>query len=367
VNPGALGFSSFYTIYEAGLSAQTKSIQTSGGSQRASSGNLTYISIHFPISPVWGLNVGIRPATYVNSQYLITDLPIANGNGQTFTNDFSSKGGLTRCFIGLGRKISKEWGVGVQASYVFGSIFRNQIISLNMASNSITNNAYENKVRESYGFAEIKPGILYRKQLSEEKRLVLGLTSFIGANLSSERFSTYSMGSYVGEVGYSGFRISSLDTLTNQDLQLKLPFGLGMGFAYEQIDRYTLTADVRYTDWSNFKDSYLNTYRNTFQMNLGAEFIPNINSLKSYFQRVMYRAGFLYEQSPVVVANQQINKAAVTLGLGLPIRKEGAILNVSMELGSRAFATQNLAIENYVRLGLGLTIHSRWFVRPKID
>lgn len=57
----------------------------------------------------------------------------------------------------------------------------------------------------------------------------------------------------------------------------------------------------------------------------------------------------------------------ITLGFGLPLKNSKSILNLNLEYGSRGIINQNLVREDYVKIGLGVSINENWFFKRKFE
>ncbi|MEG0698269.1 MAG: aromatic hydrocarbon degradation protein, partial [Algoriella sp.] len=97
--------------------------------------------------------------------------------------------------------------------------------------------------------------------------------------------------------------------------------------------------------------------------------IPDYNSYKSYFNRVIYRAGAYYQSAQYSIYGTDITSYGATLGFGLPIGKQNdaSMMNVSFEYGQKGKATSNLIKENYFGVKLGFDINDIWFRKRVID
>ena len=67
----------------------------------------------------------------------------------------------------------------------------------------------------------------------------------------------------------------------------------------------------------------------------------------------------LYEQS--------IDQTAITFGVGLPLKRSGALLNVSADLGTRGTTEFGLIKDNYAAFKIGLVLSDVWFIKRKYN
>jgi hypothetical protein len=63
----------------------------------------------------------------------------------------------------------------------------------------------------------------------------------------------------------------------------------------------------------------------------------------------------------------QIHEQAVSVGVGMPIRKERNYANFSFELGLRGTTKANLVQEKYAKITCSFNLWDRWFVKRQFD
>ncbi|MBL0054289.1 MAG: hypothetical protein IPP29_23820 [Bacteroidetes bacterium] len=71
-----------------------------------------------------------------------------------------------------------------------------------------------------------------------------------------------------------------------------------------------------------------------------------------------------------------ITDMTLSFGVGLPIRKDAVTapyatsfsrINLSLEVGKRGTTTNNLLLEEYIRLHVGVCLSELWFIQRKFD
>lgn len=85
--------------------------------------------------------------------------------------------------------------------------------------------------------------------------------------------------------------------------------------------------------------------------------------------------GLRYEQTRLILNNEQLDAYGISFGLGIPISlkrpQSPSTFNIGVELGQRGSTESNLIREDYVVISFGLTLmpHFRnaWFVQRKYD
>jgi hypothetical protein len=144
---------------------------------------------------------------------------------------------------------------------------------------------------------------------------------------------------------------------------------IGGGISYVKEDKLEINADFYHQNWeeANFlgeKSKYL-TDLNKFAV--GAEWIPDKFSIKNYYTRIAYRAGFKYEETYLIFNNQQITQFGITFGVGLPVYRSKSTINVAMEFGRKGTTENNLVLENYMSINLMVNLYDLWFIQRRFD
>ena len=179
---------------------------------------------------------------------------------------------------------------------------------------------------------------------------------------------------------YSDLTVKSLSSSTSTDRDtinyvqeqkgiVQFPMAYGVGLSYTKKDKLEINADFYRQSWSdvNFfgeKSAFL-TDLNKFA--LGAEWIPDKFSIRSYMSRVAYRAGVRVEGTYLEFEGHQINDFGISFGVGLPIYNSYSTVNVTAEIGKRGTKQYNLMLENYARVNVSVNLYDFWFGKRRID
>ena len=57
----------------------------------------------------------------------------------------------------------------------------------------------------------------------------------------------------------------------------------------------------------------------------------------------------------------------ITLVFWIVLKNSKSIVNLNLEYGSRGIINQNLVREDYVKIGLGVSINENWFFKRKFE
>ncbi|QOD60533.1 hypothetical protein H9I45_14495 [Polaribacter haliotis] len=357
-----------YTTYAFGGLNNDLTIKSGGEKQKSTSTSLSYIALGFPIGKNAGFSLGLQPISSVGYSLVNNSFDV-NGDLKAVTL-YEGDGGINRIYGSFGMKVFKNFSIGIEADYSFGSI-----------ENSITNQIDEVSLATKYkedniirGGA-ITFGTQYQKLLKNNLYLNAGATFKLGNDLrvtGNEYLYSLTLGSNGGDI--------PRDTLSNgavngkYRMPLKSILGVGLG----KFDKWYLSLEYENQDAIQVLGSLSNTnaayrYEDSNRFSLGGYFLPKINSISSYWDRVTYRAGVRFEKTGLSVDGSgagtnftTINDFGMSFGLGLPL-KQLSNVNLGFEFGKRGTTTNNLIQENYVNFRLSLSLSESWFQKRKID
>ena len=119
------------------------------------------------------------------------------------------------------------------------------------------------------------------------------------------------------------------------------------------VNRTADLGDVEFLDAISFK--------------AGGYYIPNYNAISSYFKRVVYRAGFRFEETGVQVNGEAINEFGISFGVGLPAGRQFSNLNIGFEIGRLGTTNQGLVEETFFNTFISLSLNDKWFEKRYYD
>jgi hypothetical protein len=370
-NPAANAFLR-QTTYSLGVLNNDLTLKTADSEQNSISSSLNYIALGFPIGKKAGFSLGLQPLSSVG--YSLSNNKLNALNEVSAITFYSGEGGVNRIYGSFGMKISKEFSVGVELDYSFG-VIENSIINQRANVSLATKNKEESKIRGS----AITFGTQYQKLLKKDLYLNAGATLKLGNDLKTTGNEyLYSLTISGGGTDIPRDTLSSRAISGKYTLPLKSILGVGIGkydkwhIGFEYQAQEALQPDGFMTNTnSSFR------YENSNRFSLGGFYLPKINSISSYWERVTYRAGVRLEKVGLAIDGSgagtnftSIDDFGMSFGLGLPLRQLSTI-NLGFEYGKRGTISDNLIEENYfnVRLSLSLTASGTqsWFRKRKID
>ena len=376
MNPALLTYNRFAS-FQMGLATDYRSVETDDLTQTNGGALLNNLVFAFPVmSNRWTMSFGLMPLSNVNYNVRVDDLvpetPIP------VTNSFEGDGGLVRAYFAHGVKVAKGLSVGLRGSYIFGTIDNTassfvgfsredllELVEMRDEIDTLFFSSYTtSQSREvSYGDFAVGFGLHYRYEKDPSTFYSIGLTFDPSTNISGQS------NTFLSRQDLGNITVLGTDTLQfEESISFKLPSKLGIGFSYEKLLKLMVALDFEYQNWSDARniDGTNNGFQNTLRIAGGVEWIPNINSIDTYFARMSYRFGFSYEESPYLVNETVVNDFGINFGWSFPV-SQGSSFDLGFRLGQRGNLNDVPLRERYFKALIGVTINDRWFVRRRFD
>ena len=343
------------TNYAVGASHDRIKLESETASDNAKISSLDYLALGFPISDKVGIGLGIMPYTSVG--YRILDVE------DNAANLLSGRGGMNKVFLSAGYLVNENLSLGIDANYNFGNFQNTQSI---------------NREEFQYGTTDINRsdikgftlnfGANYQRDISENLTLHVASTYAPAMNLDSENFRSISTVDFSGGTG----RVIDVQELDLRESQFEFPSKLTFGAGIGQSNKWFVGAEYTNIGSSSYQDSFSfrgddGEFEDASQFSVGGFYIPKYNSFTSYLERVVYRAGFRYDETGLIVNGESINEFGMSFGLGLPVGQLFSNANLGIELGRRGTKDAGLIQENFLRLSIGLSLNDKWFTKRKFD
>jgi hypothetical protein len=357
------------TSFDIGGTTKFLTIQDSSQKQESANTTLGYLALGFPITSKMGFVAGLQPNTNVG--YNIADEIRNDEDELTEVSIFEGNGGTNRFFMGTGYEVYKGLSLGAEVEFLFGTI-NNSLIYQNAEIIDYT----RYKVTSKINGTGIKLGANYKTKLKENIQLNVEGSMKLASKLKQENDQ------YLYSFFYNSYGVEiPQDTLiadTEVDAKISRPagyqFGLGIGNPNQWYAGVSYAMQDAWKFDSTLIDNSKVNYTSSNSFSLGGYFIPKKNSITSYWNRVVYRAGVRFENAGLSVQNVDnpseytpLKDFGISFGLGLPIGNQMSKLNMSVEMGKRGNTSGGLIQENYVNLRLGLNFAEKWFQKSKIN
>jgi len=341
------------TTYTVGGSHQSTQIKTDQESESSRTTSLDYLAIGIPTGKL-NFGFGLIPFTSVGYKIL-------NVNEET-ANRFTGRGGMNKVYLSTGYAVSNNLSLGVSVNYNFGNIQNN----FTAFQKGIQFGTRQIDRTDLSGF-NLNFGLDYQRALSDNLDFYTAATYSPKMDITAKKIqntATIALGANGSEL------VVSENDVTFPDSDLSLPAQLTLGAGLGASNKWFLGAEysnIQAEDFNSVTPNQDVSYQNASQYRLGGFYIPQYNSLTSYFNRIVYRAGIRFEETGLNINNEAINEFGISFGLGLPAGNNFSNANLGIEYGQRGTANSGLIEENFLKLSISLSLNDKWFVQRKFD
>lgn len=358
VNPASYtAFDSTSFVFEGGVIFSNVTLKTTTQTASRTYASVGYLNIGFPVTRWWKTTLGLLP--YSNVGYNInSDVTLPKVG--LVSRIYSGSGGINRFLWGNGFRLGRHLSIGINASYLFGTMSRESASTFPDSTYFInfreTNNITVSGLYFDYG-------VQYTAKINKDVRLTAG---GIFSTNSQVRATTDLLATTYFASGGSEFVKDTIKSAPGVHGSITVPMMFGLGISFDRTDKWLVGADFRWQNWEKYRafglsDSLVNSY----SISAGAEFIPDVNTYTNYLKKIRYRLGARYSSTYLMLRGKHLNDYSVTLGFGLPLRGMKTGINLGFELGSRGTTQSDLIKETYFNFVLGFSIYERWFIKRK--
>jgi hypothetical protein len=368
LNPASYSaLDSLSVIYTIGFNAGYNHIESTIDNVYRKDMQFGYFALGFRGNRYWSSSFGLSPVSKVDYTYKTSENSEQYGRIDYYLH---GSGGLNKIYWGNSFTVMKNLSLGINLSYVFGPI--NRTSSVIFANDVNIDNTKMNIQINTYDFA-FDYGIQYKLDLDNKSNIVFGLVYANSINLKTKgkilagttKNSANLEENYHEKIFTEELKTIAIDS-SGIEGEITFPNTYGFGFSYNIKDKLLIGSDIHMRRWSSIENNFENVkYRDRISFRAGLEYIPNINTVKHYYQKVRYRVGGHYTKNHIVVNGLGINEYGVSFGFGLPLRNTKTSFNISCELGQRGTLEQNLLRETYAILSLNISLSDIWFVKRK--
>ena len=339
-------------LFSTGGLHNTTQIQNSTDKQVVNNSAFSHLTIAFPISSKLGASFGMLP--YSNIGYTLNARDSVVNADMIYTGD----GGLSKVYFGGAYEPFKGFSLGINASYLFGGLNRRK--KLDYDDESFFDSRSNSSINLKGYYYEL--GLLYKKELANEKELSFGLTANNNSTLRAKRTN-------IVETISGPYEIIK-DTASNivEWGEVTLPNYISTGLMYRDGEKWLLIADYSMQNWADYTLlGESDDLSNSMRLSGGLQYTPEFNSVTKYYKRMQYRLGAAYSNTPLTLNDTQLKEMSVSFGFGIPVKKSRTKYDVSFTLGQRGTTDNSLIKEQFVKFGLSVSYDGIWFVKRKYD
>jgi|SRR6476661_595677 len=359
------------TTFEAGYTAQYKTVQNATSENKTGSGTLGYLALALPLSKKWGAAVGLKPLSAVDYEANVVQGVTGAPDDSQVLKQYRGTGGIAEAYLAQGLQLTKRFSVGFTAAYAFGTVDETTGTAIQTGSGNLSSKVVE-RDHTRYSDFTFKAAAHYRQNLGDKLNLNVGGVYSFGSNLTGTRLTTQERQDANGAV--LGLPI---ETVNGKGTSV-LPAMVQGGLSIDNGRNWSISLDAARQEWSKFNSFGSSSFplENTTRVALGSEFVPDPSSVEHYFRRVSYRAGISVAQLPYRPGGQTLYDRAVSWGFGFPLPNatptEATTVSLAFTYGIRGNTDllsnggSNVQ-ETYIKGQVGFTINNRWFIKRRLQ
>ena len=373
-NPAAFfDFDSLSFIADLAFTLNNQNMRTKAQSYNGTYAQLDYIAIGLPVLPVWRTSAGIMPFSDVGYGILDERNDIEHFGKVTY--EYKGNGGLQLLYWGNAFKVLKKLTLGINLSYLFGTIHTTSFTQYDDKETPYTFNSMISNFRYVDGI-QITGGLQYHTMIHEKHHICLG-TIFENAVKVWSRENFIAL-NYMGQYSASSTSFDTVIYKVGKDAwrsSVKMPHIVGGGFTYEYKDKVLTALDITWQNWKRFSmeksiQTSKDSLKNNFIAAIGVQYTPNALSSK-YYNKINFRAGARFSSGYIVIHNHPISEFSVSVGLGLPIPSQFNIyhssVNIMLEYSRLGTIKYDLISHDYFKLTFNFIFQEKWYQRRKLD
>ncbi|MEO9871941.1 hypothetical protein [Ekhidna sp.] len=348
-NPAALNsIRGFTQIFDVGVTFSNLTQSANDDSFNSSFGGIHDLNYWFRASPRTALSLGI--AKFSDASYDILDSQSGSNSSGRSDSRHIGEGGSSEVYLAGSYSIHKNFHLGLKTHFLFGSQDKDEVLSV---SQPRTNLQIINE--KSFVKALLEAGLQYEYQLGEAKSIVLGSTFRTGGSATVNQEELI--------ISDSGITTDTLSSQDDSDVYIPQKLGLGLGV---NIKSWNVNLDYEFENWGSNKSQDGYTYRDRFITSVGAQFIKDRFSEK-LIERIAFRFGGGIHSNYVSIDNEDFISQYYTAGIGIPINRSAASLNLSYQFYSTGTTSSNLIRETASTLSFSVIIRDVWFRKRAYD
>ncbi len=336
-----------------------------------------YFGLGFKLKDWWGMSLSVSPYSFVGYNIYTTDSLADFGD---VLYEFQGNGGINQAVFGNGFEPFKNFSIGINVRYLFGTYDRSDAVLFNNSQ------FYNSKRLRTNGVNSVATdfGMQYLLPLKNNYEVIVGAT--YANQIDLDAIQSMVEYSYIYNASGIEVPVDTVNAVLDQKGTVTLPSRYGVGFTLGKRHpdwlsyAWMITGEFNSTKWTTFRDFAGNNggLKDAYRASVGGYFVPVFafekrKRSKSYFALVEYRFGAFYERTQIDLDNFAVLNYGATVGMGFPIsfrnlapgEKKSTMLNFGMVVGNKSNGQPNQLSERYVNLIFGITLGDQWFQKTK--
>jgi hypothetical protein len=341
------------------------------GSAKHSNLSISHVQFQLPIyKGKLGVSASFSPYTRAAFETIETgSRTIGSGSAQNtldFTTETLGSGGISRYEFGVGWKINNTISIGYAASLVSASIDNQVFTNINDTDNSANFAPVNFTLQTSGSGFGNRAGIYleFPSLISDDDQLSIGTSVTFPVNLDARRTQ---------ERVFSANDDDQLEEDENKIAEgtIELPLGINTGLTYKPSDKYGITVEGLFEQWSEYGNELRSTSNTLFtdrlKIGTGLKFYPFVSGSDKFLSQFKYSLGATYDTGHLEVNGEDINTLMFSAGLGLLSPNSNSSIDISLEYGFRGTKSQSLVKEDIWGVNVSLNLAELFFFRPKLQ
>lgn len=346
--------------FAVGGTTSFTNIQNNSESDKSKRTSLDYLLVSIPLKKL-GVTFGLMPYSSVGYK---TNSNLTELDGSERFKTKTGSGNVNKFFTGFAYSVNKNLSFGIDFGYHFGTTENDFTESL-YSPIVLQYSTKERNTSKTNGYS-INTGIQYSKKISSKLNLLTSFTFSPETKFKNTNDRVIATVTYSNSGSEASFDVSDVvTTKINMINPSKFSFGAGIG----EAKKWLIGTDITFINnkklINRFDMGSAVSFENSTRIAVGGYYVPKYDSFSNYLNRIVYRAGFRYENTGLVINNTSINDYGMNFGLGLPVGLSR--INLGVEFGKKGTTSNNLIEENYFNLSVGLSLNDIWFKKRKID
>jgi hypothetical protein len=360
LNPATYSvFDSSSVVINIGANAIGNILENSKQSSYKWGGGLSMVGGGFRINKFLSTAIGLVP--FSNVGYKIVD-SMPQFTSSSYNNVYSSHGGINQAFLGFGINITKNFSLGINFSYLFGSIYQSKCTDFDSTyffDNRYINETFVNDFYFNAGLHYLIP--MQKSNLSFSFTYAPELSIDASRTIRSE-LVTFGIYNDIG-----------IDTTAESKIKGKYEFPAFYcaGISWDNKENIKIFIDGYFSKWKNFKNfGETDSLQNSFAIQSGISFIPKPNSLKNIFLRSNYIISFKYAKTYLNLRNTSLDAYTFSTSMLLPFRpifKSVSSIGINFAYTYLGTKKNNLIAVNNFNIGISIHLKEGFYERKKYE
>lgn len=334
-------------VFEAGFYVESNRYAKSTMTESQTNGGLNNLNYFFKFKPRWASTFGLSPFSSVS--YSITNQKEL-GAGEEADYTYQGSGNITQLYWGNSFMLHKNLSVGLNLSFLFGSIHKTESVAARSIPNMLTldNKIYTNKFDADFG---VQYSIPFGK-----RTVVLGAIYNNGLSLTGK--STAYLYDQLND---------TLNSWSKKSLQYTLPPTAGAGISL-QSSRSILTSDVRFEQWTKatYPDSEELRFSDTWTMSAGYAYLGNPNG-DTFLDVLSFKTGFYWQNYYLNLKGLSLPNWGLSAGFSIPVFDGKSSINLTYSFDKLGTTQNNLILQKSQKVMVDVVIRDLWGVKRKFD